>query len=150
MHKKTYKHLNKVQKGSFGESYARMMFTLEGFEVYNSEYDDRGIDFVVRNTSGKFFIVQVKTTDNTVNPFIYEDNFMAGNDFIFCAVRIIENEEPSMFLALGSDWEKEYDCLNYNPEGGASGPYYEIRFAKKYKNDLETFDFMNYVNKIKS
>jgi len=51
--KTSYKRLNNIQKGSFAEAYAKMAFTLEGFEVYTSEYDDRGVDFVVRNNDGE-------------------------------------------------------------------------------------------------
>jgi hypothetical protein len=38
-----------------------MDFTLYGFEVYSSEVDDRGIDFVVRSASGRYYDVQVKS-----------------------------------------------------------------------------------------
>ena len=101
----SYNHLNTVQKGSLGEAFSKMAFTLEGFEVYDAEYDDRGIDFVVRNSSGQFLSVQVKATDKSVNPFIKEDKFCQDDDFIFCAVRLIEGEPPALFLARGSDWQ---------------------------------------------
>ena len=97
----TYNHLNTVQKGSLGEAFSKMAFTLEGFEVYDSEYDDRGIDFVVRNSSGRFLSVQVKATDKTANPFIKEDKFSDADDFVFCAVRLIDGESPALFLARG-------------------------------------------------
>ena len=149
MLKTTYKHLNKIQKGSLGVAFSKMAFTLEGFEVYNSEYDDRGIDFIIRNRSGKFFSVQVKTTDERSNPFIKEDKFQISNDFIFCAVRIIEGKPLSLYIARGSDWGKgEFKCLNYNPKGGLSGAYYEIRFSKKYQAKLTIFEFQNYIVKV--
>src|SRR3989338_2071501 len=150
MLKTTYKHLNKIQKGSLGVAFSKMAFTLEGFEVYNSEYDDRGIDFIIRNSSGKFFLVQVKTTDDTSNPYIYENKFQKSDDFIFSAVRIIEGKPLSLYIARGSDWDKgEFKCLNYNPKGGSSGAYYEIQFSKKYKNQLSEFEFQKYIEKIR-
>jgi len=127
-----------------------MAFTLEGFEVYNSEYDDRGVDFVVRNNSSNFFLVQVKATDNTVNPFIRESKFDAGRDFLFCAVRMVEERPLTLYLARGSDWFAEYDCLHINADGGALGPYYEMRFASKYNNELTQFEFANYVERIRT
>lgn len=57
---KHYSHLNVIQKGVFGEAFAKMAFTLVAFEVYSSEYDDRGIDFVVRSPKGSFYSLQVK------------------------------------------------------------------------------------------
>jgi len=150
MLKTTYQHLNTVQKGSFGEAFSKMAFTLEGFEVYASEYDDRGIDFIVRNSSGKYFSVQVKATDQSSNPFIKKDKFQVTDDFIFCAVRIIEGEPPVLYIARGSDWEQGIDCLNYNPNGGAIGPYYEIRFAGKYQEQLAQFEFRTYVERIRA
>ncbi|WP_182866630.1 DUF4365 domain-containing protein [Rhodopirellula sp. JC639] len=101
--KTTYQHLNTIQKGSFGEAYAKMAFTLEGFEVYDSEYDDRGVDFVVRSRSGKFFSVQVKSTDPTSNPFVKADKFISSSDYLLCAVRLTEGQQPAIYLARGSE-----------------------------------------------
>lgn len=149
MLKTTYKHLNTVQKGSFGEAFAKMAFTLEGLEVYTTEYDDRGVDFVIRNKSGKFFSVQVKTTDASSNPFIKSEKFQVSDDFIFCAVRIVEGKLPIIYIAKGSDWEAENECLHYNPDGGSSGAYYEIRFANKYEDQLKKMEFINYIRCIR-
>jgi hypothetical protein len=146
----TYNHLNKVQKGSLGEAFSKMAFTLEGFEVYDAEYDDRGIDFVVRNSSGQFLSVQVKATDKSVNPFIKEDKFFHTDDFLFCAVRLIEGTSPTLFLARGSDWGTGLECLHFNPSGGVSGPYYEMRFAAKYETELADLEFQRYVEKIRT
>lgn len=145
----SYKHLNTIQKGSLGEAFAKMAFTLEGLEVYDAEYDDRGIDFVIRNSSGKFFRVQVKTTDPASYPCIKESKFDPSDDFIFCAIRIIEGELPKAYLVRGSDWSADFDCLNYNPKGGNFGPYYEIKFSEKYSEQLVQFEFQNYVESIR-
>ena len=146
----TYKHLNNVQKGSLGEAFSKMAFTLEGFEVYGSEYDDRGVDFIVRNGSGRFFDVQVKATDESSNPFIKKSKFRESDDFIFCAVRVVEDENLSLYIARGSDWASDFDCLNYNADGGSSGPYYEIRFSARYREQLAQFEFQSYVEKFRT
>lgn len=148
----SYKHLNNIQKGWFGATYSKLAFTLEGFEVYSSEYDDRGVDFVIRNKSGQFFSVQVKTTiDDTANPFIKKDKFHSCENFIFCAVRIIEGMKPTLYITRGSDWNSnKYECLNYNPNGGGHGPYYEICFASKYKDQLKDFEFQTYIERMRA
>lgn len=148
--KTSYKHLNTVQKGSFAEAYAKMAFTLEGFEVYTTEYDDRGIDFVVRHKPGAYLSVQVKSTGVSANPFIYADNFQCSSDFLVCAVRLLEGRLPELYLARGTDWNHNKECLHINPGGGDAGPYYELRFSKKYSRSLEQHRFENYVQCLKS
>jgi hypothetical protein len=151
---KSCRGLNNIQKGSFGVAYSKMAFTLEGFEVYNSEYDDRGVDFVIQSKSSQFFLVQVKSTiDDNANPFIKKNKFQVSENFVFCVVRIIDGKEPILYIARGSDWKeksKKCDCLHYNQKGGESGPYYEIRFASKYKNQLKNFEFQTYIKKLKT
>ncbi len=149
MLKKFYKHLNNVQKGSFAEAYAKMAFTLEGFEVYTTDYDDRGIDFVIRSAAGGFFSVQVKATGASANPFVYADKFQAALDFLFCAVRLIEGETPEIYLARGTDWDQEKEALHYNPGGGDAGAYYELRFSGRHSTSLQRHRFENYVAQLK-
>ena len=53
--------LNRMQLGRYAEYYAKMEFTSYGFEVYTSEVDDHGVDFVVKDPESKiFYEVQVK------------------------------------------------------------------------------------------
>jgi len=148
----SYAHLNNIQKGSFAEAYAKMAFTLEGFEVYSTDYDDRGIDFVTRWPGGGFLSVQVKATDTTsseTNPNITESKFQKTSDFLLCAVRLAEGFQPKIYLARGSDWDDDGDCLAYNSKGGLSGSYYEMRFAKKYAEALDLLAFGNYIHRLR-
>jgi len=142
----TYSHLNTVQKGSFAEAFAKMAFTLEGFSVYDTVYDDRGVDFVVCNASGHFFRVQVKATDVTANPFIYASKFSCTENFVFCAVRLTDGHSPLIYIAKGSDWERGNDCLKFNPAGGNAGPYYEVSFSLKHKASVASFQFESYID----
>lgn len=126
-----------------------MAFTLEGFEVYTTEYDDRGVDFVIRNSDGRFFSVQVKATGKSANPFILGDKFEASSDFLLCAVRLVEGNPPEIYLVRGTDWNEEQECLHFNPSGGNAGAYYELRFSKKYSESLKRYNFQNYVEQLK-
>ena len=47
--KYNWDNLNRLQIGKYAEYYAKMEFTSYGFDVYTSEVDDKGIDFVIRN-----------------------------------------------------------------------------------------------------
>ncbi len=45
MEKYIWSSLNALQIGKYAEYYAKMEFTLYGFDVFTSEVDDKGIDF---------------------------------------------------------------------------------------------------------
>ena len=54
--------LNHLQLGRYAEYYAKMEFTSYGFEVYTSEVDDHGVDFVAKLPGeNTFYEVQVKS-----------------------------------------------------------------------------------------
>jgi len=61
MDKYNWGRLNHLQLGKYAEYFVKMEFTLFGFEVYDSEVDDRGIDFVVRKDENNYYDVQVKS-----------------------------------------------------------------------------------------
>ena len=52
--------LNSLQVGKYAEYFAKMEFASYGLEVYTTEVDDRGIDFIVKNKNGRFCEIQVK------------------------------------------------------------------------------------------
>ena len=52
-----WKKLNRQQVGAFSEYFVKMELTMYGFQVYGSEVDDRGIDFVARYEKGPYFYV---------------------------------------------------------------------------------------------
>ena len=53
--------LNQRQLGQYGEYYAKMEFASYGYDVYTSEVDDHGVDFVARDENGIKYI-QVAAT----------------------------------------------------------------------------------------
>lgn len=53
--------LNHLQLGRYAEYYAKMEFTSYGFEVYTSEVDDHGVDFVAKYPgTSTYYEIQVK------------------------------------------------------------------------------------------
>ena len=55
-------HLSNLQLGKYAEYFVKMKFTLAGFDVYTSEVDDKGIDFIIRKNDDIYYDVQVKPT----------------------------------------------------------------------------------------
>lgn len=47
-----WKKLNRQQAGNFSEYFVKMEMTMYGFQVYSTEVDDRGIDFIARYKKG--------------------------------------------------------------------------------------------------
>lgn len=60
MERYIWSRLNKQQVGAFTEYFVKMELTMYGFQVYETEIDDRGIDFIARYEYGPFIEVQVK------------------------------------------------------------------------------------------
>jgi len=56
-----WKKLNRQQVGAFSEYFVKMEMTMYGFQVYSTEVDDRGIDFIARYKKGPFLSLQVKS-----------------------------------------------------------------------------------------
>ncbi len=56
-----WSRLNKQQVGAYTEYFVKMELTMYGFQVYKTEVDDRGIDFVARYEQGPFLEIQVKS-----------------------------------------------------------------------------------------
>lgn len=137
-------HFNTLQKGAFGEAFARMAFALKGIKVYTAEYDDRGVDFVLKTPRGVFYEAQVKTTGKSVNPFIYASKFRMEETFLFVAVRLTEGMEPELYVARATEWKEPNGCINFNSGGGNAGPYYEMSFAKKHQSSLDEYALKRY------
>lgn len=57
-----WEKLSPLQLGQFGDYYTKMEFASYGYEVYTSEVDDHGVDFIAKDKdTGIFYEVQVKS-----------------------------------------------------------------------------------------
>ena len=48
----SWAHLNRLQLGKYAEYLTKMEFVLLGCDIFTSEVDDHGIDFVMRTPAG--------------------------------------------------------------------------------------------------
>lgn len=67
--------LNKLQLGRYAEYYAKMEFASYGFEVYTSEVDDHGIDFIAKRENGRFHELQVKAVRKSNYVYMKKDKW---------------------------------------------------------------------------
>ena len=125
-----------------------MEFAMFGFEIYTSEVDDRGIDFVARR-AGRFVEVQVKTVSGYNLQYVNESKFKASDDFVVALVRLAEGAEPALYIFLGSDWPSDDGLLVYSPyEGKKSEAAYEIRLAQSRDKVIENYRLERWVDRL--
>lgn len=72
-----WSELSHLQLGRYAEYYAKMEFASYGYDVYTSEVDDHGVDFVARNPDdGQYYEIQVKAVRNLDYVYIRKDKMV--------------------------------------------------------------------------
>lgn len=138
--------------GAYGEYYAKMEFASYGFDVFTSEVDDHGIDFVVKGKQG-YFAIQVKSVQvGTGYVFMGKEHFNIEDESLYLCLLIFEQEHlPKMYLLPATAWRTETDLLRYRPydkPGYKSKPEYGINISNKNMLELTVYEFKNMVKSI--
>lgn len=128
--------LNHLQLGRYAEYYAKMEFASYGFEVYTSEVDDHGVDFVVKAPKENiFYEVQVKSVRD------YGYGFMAKSKMpeltenrLVCYMHFVDGKLPDVFVIPATAWLNPSAVLvdrKYDKPGQKSDPEWGINISKK-------------------
>lgn len=123
--------LNKQQLGRYGEYYAKMEFAKGGFDIYHPEVDDKGIDFVIRNESGNFFEIQVKSIRG-MSPVLMRKEVFYPRANMYLALLVFKDSVPLMALIPSLEWErsdKPKFLVDRNYEGKKSVPEFGINIS---------------------
>lgn len=142
MSRKVWKDLSPLQLGRYGEYYAKMEFTSYGFDVYTSEVDDHGVDFIAKNKSGKYYEVQVKSIRNDNYTFIRKDKIVIDDNHLICLISFVDDELPECYVFPATVWEKPDGSLFVSRDyvGLKSSPEYGINIkSKKNKEQLKQY-----------
>ncbi|MCL1981637.1 MAG: DUF4365 domain-containing protein [Clostridiales bacterium] len=135
--------LNPLQVGKYAEYYAKMEFASYGFDVYTSEVDDKGIDFIVKSSKGIFYEVQVKSLRNGGYIFIPKDKMDIHNErFLVCFISFVNSEFPTVYLIPTGAWKKPnaaFVSRDYEKEGQKSKPEWGMNFSNKNKKILDEY-----------
>src|ERR1035437_2505565 len=80
-----------------------MEFVLLGCDVFSSEVDDHGIDFVVRTREGNHYDVQVKSFRSqagkgTPYVFLQKSKFKIHPSLLLALIQFIDGQPPALFL----------------------------------------------------
>lgn len=150
MNPNSLRHLNRQQVGAYAEYYVKMQLTIHGFQVYSSEVDDRGIDFVARYKKSQFLEVQVKSSRTTKYIFMQKSKFDLDDSLYLALVLLSDGQEPDIYFIPSTRWatpdgmfvSKDYEGLKSNPEWG-------LYLSKKNTPILSEFRLTNLLEKIK-
>ncbi|GAA3653083.1 DUF4365 domain-containing protein [Asaccharospora irregularis] len=137
--------LNSLQLGRYAEYFAKMEFASYGLEVYTCEVDDHGIDFIVKDKTGRFCEIQVKSLRNKGYVFMAKNKFDISNKNLYLTLLLFEDgKNPDIFLIPSAAWEVPNEVFvdrNYDKPGQTSKPEYGVNISNKNYDILEIFTF---------
>ena len=136
-----WSELNHMQLGRYAEYYAKMEFASYGFDVYTSEVDDHGVDFVAKAKSGTFYEIQVKAVRDLNAIFMTKDKWDINSERLYLALLLFTDEMlPEVYLIPAKAWRQENGLL-YEKDyvGMKSKPEYGLRLSKKNLPLLEKY-----------
>ena len=139
--------LSALQLGKYAEYYAKMEFTSYGYDVYTSEVDDHGVDFVVKDPKGNFLEVQVKSSMKSNYVFIPKNKIVVDERHLVCFIRFKDGELPKVYVIPAVAWLKPSHILvnrDYDKPGQRSKPEWGINWSKKNEHLFEEFKIENY------
>ena len=145
-----WEKLNRQQLGTFSEYFVKMEFLMYGFQVYPTEVDDRGIDFITRYENGQFLIIQAKSiTEKTDYVYMQKKKFELASNLYLSLIIFNEGVEPKLYLIPSEDWKNPNDLLvGYDYENKKSEPEWGLRLSKKNLHLLNKYEFSKIANKL--
>jgi hypothetical protein len=145
--------LNNMQVGRYAEYYAKMEFASYGFEIYASEVDDHGIDFVMKKGSNPFYEVQVKSLRESNNGnyiFMQKDKFDINNDqLLLCFIDFCIGKLPFVYIIPSTVWKnpnKVFVSRDY--EGKKSNPEWGLNYSKIRRGSMGVYLIDNYIKNL--
>lgn len=126
MERYDWSRLNSLQMGRYAEYFVKMEFTLYGFDVYTSEVDDRGIDFVIRKGCDRYYDIQVKSVYKSKYIFFPKHKFELRANLYAAIVIFSDCEIPKLYLVPAMAWRRpnplfvsrDYEMKKSKPEWG--------------------------------
>ena len=146
-----WSRLSPLQLGRYAEYYAKMEFASYCFEVYTSEVDDHGIDFVAKNPSDKqFYEVQVKSIRNTGYVYVQKSKIALRENWLLCLLRFVDGALPELYIIpapILATAHGPFVSRDYGKAGQKSKPEWGINISIKNLPILSTYSADNYLRK---
>ena len=140
----TWSKLNHLQLGRYAEYYAKMEFASYGFEVYTSEVDDHGVDFIAKLPGkNRFFEVQVKSVRDYGYIYMAKSKMpKLSEDRLVCYLHFVDGQLPDVFVIPAIAWNTPNAVLvdrKYDKPDQKSEPEWGINISKKNYNLLDEY-----------
>jgi hypothetical protein len=149
MQRYVWSDLNKLQVGKYTEYFVKMELTMHGFEVYTTEVDDRGIDFVARHEGGPFIEVQVKSIRDSGYIYMEKTKFALRDSLFLAFVLLLDGAPPNLFLIPSRVWDNPIGVfVSHDYEGRQSSPEWGLNVSRKNMPALEPYRFESTVAKL--
>jgi hypothetical protein len=134
--------LGKQQVGAYTEYFVKMELTMYGFQVYETEVDDRGVDFVTRYERGQFLEIQVKSLRGPGYAFVQKSKIQLGERCLVALGLLQEGEPPQLYLIPSTVWLSPNACfVDRNYEGLQSSPEWGINVSGRNMQHLQQYSF---------
>ena len=136
--------LSHLQLGRYAEYYAKMEFASYGYEVYTSEVDDHGVDFIAKLPHANNFLeIQVKAVRDYGYVYITKSKMPElSNNRLVCYLNFTDGKLPDVFVIPASAWKKPNSVLvdrPYDKPGQKSAPEWGIQVSKKNYHLLDKY-----------
>lgn len=138
---------SKQKFGMYGEYFAKMEFASYGLDVFTSEVDDHGIDFIAKGKK-QYYAVQVKSVQiDTGYVYMKKSHFDISDESLFLCLLIFKQGcLPDLYLISALEWNKGNELLkyySYDKPGQKSEPEYGVNLSKRNMHLLEKYKFEN-------
>lgn len=138
-----WSELNHLQLGQYGEYYAKMEFTSYKYDVYTSEVDNHGVDFVAKNIeTGKYYEVQVKSILKCNYAFIKKDKINLDKYHLVCLLHFEDGELPDVYIIPATVWKNPNSVFvdrKYSKPQQKTKPEWGINYSKRNISLLEEY-----------
>ena len=153
MPNKIWSELKSMQLGRYAEYYAKMEFASYGLEVYTSEVDDHGVDFVIKAPNkNRFYEVQVKAVRDYGYVYMAKSKMPElSDDRLICYLHFIDGDLPDVFVIPASAWATPNAVLvdrKYDKPGQKSEPEWGINISKKNYDILNEYKAETYLKNL--
>jgi hypothetical protein len=150
MDRLTWSRLTHLQVGKYAEYFVKMEFTLYGFDVYQAEVDDKGIDFVIRKGQQTYYDIQVKSVRGFNYIFFRKECFELRENLYAAIVILEDGEMPKLFLIPATAWCNPNSIFvnrTYEPPA-KSKPEWGLNLSAKNQQLLNEYSFEKIIAKL--
>jgi hypothetical protein len=148
MHRYAWGSLKPLQLGKYAEYFVKMEFALYGLDIYTSEVDDKGIDFVARNSANKYWDIQVKSAYKSKYIFFPKSTFdVERSNLLVAVIPFVDSEAPALYLIPARAWKTPNSLLvSRDYEGKKSAPEWGLQLSKRNLPLLSPYAFERVVD----